>query len=130
MSPDKSGLMDAMARYAIKPGSSPDDPPEQHFFQIYRDLAYGVSPHILSPYAHVGDLFNDECIWNMAMGSVWISVKYAFECVPQNWPYLNAWWKHQILRNAIGMLYTIGVLLTNAFGQNSLQSDMGGHCQV
>ena len=27
-SPDKSGLMDAMARYAIKPGSSPDDPLE------------------------------------------------------------------------------------------------------
>ena len=52
----ESGLMDAMARYAIKPGSGPDDPPEQHFFQIYGDSVYGVSPHILSPYACVDDL--------------------------------------------------------------------------
>ena len=112
----ESGLMDAMARYSIKPGSSPDDPPEQHFFQIYGDLAYGVSPHILSPYACVSDLSNDEHIWNMAMGSIWISVEHAFGCMLQDWPYLNAWWKHQILGNAIGTLYIIGVLLTNAHG--------------
>ena len=87
----ESGLMDAMARYAIKPGSGPDDPPEQRFFQIYEDSAYGVSPHILSPYACVGDLSNGEHIWNMAMDSVWISVEHAFGCVLQDWPYLNAW---------------------------------------
>ena len=50
------------------------------------------------------------------MGSVQISVKHAFGHMLQDWPYLNAWWKHQILGNAIGMLYTIGVLLTNAHG--------------
>ena len=86
----ESGLMDTMARYA----SSPDDPPEWCFFQIYGDLVYGVSPHILCPYACVGDLSNDECIWNMAMGGVQISVEHAFRCVLQDWPYLNAWWKH------------------------------------
>ena len=124
----ESGLMEAMARYAIKPGSSPDDPPEQCFFQIYGDLVYGVSPHILSPYACISDLSNNEHIWNMAMGGIQISVVHAFGRVLQDWPYLNAWWKHQILRNAIGTLYTIGVLLTNAHGclQPNLTSEQYG----
>ncbi|KAF8587963.1 hypothetical protein K439DRAFT_1658793 [Ramaria rubella] len=89
------------------------DPPGWRFFQVYGDLAYSISPHIVSPFARVGILTLQETAWNMAMGGVRISVKHVFGLVLQDWPYLNTFWKQKIFRNACGLFYQVAVILTN-----------------
>ena len=64
----ESHLLEKMACYAIQPGSSENDPPDMHFFQIYKDSAYRVSPQVLSPFTCIGELLKDEHAWNAAMG--------------------------------------------------------------
>lgn len=110
----ESKLLEKLAAYAVQPGSHEGDPVWQRYFQVYGDSAYGVSPHILSPFARVGEMTPEEEEWNSAMGSVRISVEHAFGLVLQDWPYLNAFWKQKIFGNACGLFYRVAVILTNA----------------
>jgi hypothetical protein len=106
--------MDCIAAHAIQPGSQDGDPPEQRFFQIYGDLAYGVSPYMVSPFSGVSEQTQEQLDWNRAMGKVRISVEHGFGLVLQDWPYLHTFWKHKVLGNSCGLMYRVGVLLTNA----------------
>ncbi|KAF8574357.1 hypothetical protein K439DRAFT_1624386 [Ramaria rubella] len=107
-------LVDKLQQHAIQPGLQEGDAPEQWFFQVYGDSAYGVGPVILSPYSHVGELTDKEHVWNKPMGGVRISVEHGFGLVLQDWPFLQAFWKQKIYSNACGLLYHVIVLLTNA----------------
>ncbi|KAF8587376.1 hypothetical protein K439DRAFT_1645863 [Ramaria rubella] len=109
----ESELLTNMALHAIQPGSHAGDPPGCRFFQVYGDLAYTVSPQIVSPFARVGILTPQELAWNKAMGGVRISVEHAFGLVLQDWPYLNMFWKQKIFGNACGVFYWIAVILSN-----------------
>ncbi|KAF8575307.1 hypothetical protein K439DRAFT_1655495 [Ramaria rubella] len=110
----ESELLTNMALHAIQPGSHAGDPPGRQFFQVYGNLAYNVSPHIISPFARVGVLTPQETAWNTAMGGVRISVEHVFGLVLQDWPYLNTFWKQKIFGNACGLFYQVAVILTNA----------------
>jgi hypothetical protein len=109
-----SALMDLIVTHMIQPGSQEGDPPEWRFFQIYGDSAYGVSLYMVSPFLGVGERAWAQKEWNARMGGVRISVEHSFGLVLQDWPYLHAFWKHKVLRNACGLMYCVGVLLTNA----------------
>jgi hypothetical protein len=100
--------------HAIQPGSHPGDAPEDCWFQLYGDSAYGVSPFLVSPFSGVGKHTADECVWNTAMGRVRILVEHVFCMVVQEWPFLNTFWKQKVLGNACGLMYCVMVLLTNA----------------
>ena len=73
-----------------------------------------VSPFIVSPYHGRDTLTLEQCEWNKAMGRVRISVEHGFGLVLQDWPFLHAFWKMKIFRNACETLYRVAVLLTNA----------------
>jgi hypothetical protein len=111
---NESGLMDYIAIHAIQPGSQDGDPPEWQFFQIYGNSAYGVSPYMVSPFSGVGEQMQEQLDWTRAMGKVQISVEHGFGLVLQDWPYLHTFWKHKVLGNSCGLMYQVGVLLTNA----------------
>jgi hypothetical protein len=106
-------LMQNIATHMIQAGSQPGDPLDHRFYQLYGDSVYGVSPYIVSPYSGVGKLTDAQKEWNMGMGRVRISMEHGFGLVLQDWPYLHAFWKHQVLGNTCGLMYHIAVLLTN-----------------
>ncbi|KAF8587813.1 hypothetical protein K439DRAFT_1645752 [Ramaria rubella] len=109
-----SQLLSKLQRHAIQPGSCEDNPPQDRYFQVYSNLAYGVSPVMISPFSGVGELTVEQREWNTAMGAVRISVEHGFGLVLQDWPFLNVFWKQKIYGNPCGLLYRVGVLLTNA----------------
>jgi nuclease HARBI1 len=109
-----SKLLETVQEYAIQPGSQEADPPEQRYFQVYGDSAYGVSPVMVSPYSGVAPLMPEQRAWNQAMGGVRISVEHGFGLVLQDWPFLQAFWKQKVWGTACGIMYRVGVLLTNA----------------
>lgn len=109
-----SGLLDKCATYAIRPGTSPDDPPLVRYFQLFGDPAYGLSPHLVSPFAGPGQRTQEEIAWNMAMAAVRIEVEHGFALVLNNWAFLRCSWKMQVYSSPVGRYYRFGVLLTNA----------------
>ncbi|KAF8580993.1 hypothetical protein K439DRAFT_1648025 [Ramaria rubella] len=99
-----SQLLSKLQRHAIQPGSCEGDPLQDHYFQVYSDSAYGVSPVMISPFSGVGELTVEQHEWNTAMGAVCISVEHRL-AVSQC---------QKIYGNTCGLLYWVGVLLTNA----------------
>jgi len=110
----ESKLLITLEQHVIQPGSDEGDLPECHFFQIYGNLAYGVSPVMVSPFSGVGELTAAQWEWNVAMGQVPILVEHGFSLILQDWPYLNAFWKQKVWVTACGVWYQVGVLLINA----------------
>ena len=110
----ESGLLAALRTYAIHPNTDENTPDHEHYFQIFGDPAYGVSCHIMSPFAGVGHRTQDEQDWNNAMAATRIEVEHGFGGVTQQWPMLNAWWKLKINTSPVGRYYRVAVLLTNA----------------
>ena len=110
----ESRLLERLERYAIQPGSSPNDPPQWRFYQLYGDSAYGVSSVMISPYCGVVPPTPEQRAWNAAMGGVRISVEHGFGLILQDWPQLNCFWRQRIWGTRCGIMYRVGVLLTNA----------------
>ncbi|KAF7302063.1 DDE Tnp4 domain-containing protein [Mycena indigotica] len=110
----QSDLLNKCYQHAIKPGTDQNTPREQRYFQLFGDPAYGISPVLLSPYAHAGQRTQAEDEWNAEMAAVRIEVEHGFGDVTRHWPFLNAWWKHRVYSSPVGRYYRIGVLLTNA----------------
>ena len=52
----ESKLLITLEQHMIQPESDEGDLPEHHFFQIYGNSAYGVSPMMVSPFSGVGEL--------------------------------------------------------------------------
>ncbi len=102
-----------MCTHVLQPGSVEGDTPEQRYFQLYGNSAYGVSAMLVSPHAWVGELTAVECTWNTNMGGVHISIEHAFGIVLNKWTFMCCDWKHQILGMACGLWYHVAVLLTN-----------------
>ena len=107
-----SNLLQKCAEHAIHPNAS-QLPLHHHRFQLFGDPAYGISLLLMSPFAR-NQRTEEELEWNKAMASVRIEVEHAFGGVVRAWPFLDAWWKHQIFSSPVGLYYRIGVLLTNA----------------
>lgn len=100
--------------HAFRPGTDGNTPAHLRYFQVFGDPAYGVSPVLMSPYAGAGEQTPDQKEWNAAMAKVRIEVEHGFGDITRMWPYLNAWWKHQVFKTAPGKYYRVGVLLANA----------------
>jgi len=82
----ESKLLITLEQCVIQPGSDEGDLPECHFFQIYSNSAYGVSPMMVSPFSGVGELMAAQQEWNVAMGQVWILVEHGFSLILKDWP--------------------------------------------
>ncbi|KAF8589260.1 hypothetical protein K439DRAFT_1645177 [Ramaria rubella] len=101
-----SQLLSKLQRHAIQPGSCEDNPLQDRYFQVYGNLAYGVSPVMISPFLGVGELTVEQREWNTAIGAVRISVEHGFGLVLQDWPFLNAFWKQKNMGMHVG--FSIG----------------------
>ncbi|KAF7982842.1 hypothetical protein HWV62_25806 [Athelia sp. TMB] len=106
----KSEIFEKCREHAKQP-PDPDAPMDNQYFHLCGDPAYGVSPVLLSPFT---DPDKDETEWNSIMSSVRISVEHSFGIVVNNWPFLNAHWKHKVYVSPVGTYYRVAVLLTNA----------------
>ncbi|KAF7336520.1 DDE Tnp4 domain-containing protein [Mycena sanguinolenta] len=109
----ESALLDALAQFAHQEDVDDDTPIERRYFQIFGDPAYGVGPHIMSPFSRAGVRTPDEQEWNAQMSAVRIEVEHGFGIVANLWPFLNAGWKMQLYSSPVGRYYRVGVLLTN-----------------
>lgn len=109
----ESGLLDWLAQFAHQEDVDVDAPIEEHHFQIFGDPAYGVGPHILSPFSGAGEQTEEEKEWNAQMSAVHIEVEHGFGIVANLWPFLNAGWKMQLYSSPVGRYYRVGVLLAN-----------------
>ncbi|KAF8586741.1 hypothetical protein K439DRAFT_1646144 [Ramaria rubella] len=97
----ESKLLEYLETHAIQPGSMENDHPARRYFQVYSDSAYGVSPVMVSPYLGVVPPTPEQC--------------HCFGLVLQDWPQLNCFWQQRIWGTQCGVMYRVGVLLTNAF---------------
>ena len=89
----ESGLLEHLAHFAHPEDLAADVPYKEQTYQIFGDPAYGVGPHIISPFAGRGDCTEEEKMWNAEMSAVRIEVEHGFGIVANTWPVLNAGWK-------------------------------------
>ncbi|KAI3998292.1 hypothetical protein K523DRAFT_376698 [Schizophyllum commune Tattone D] len=108
-----SGLMERLERFAIREDVPEDAPIEERFLQIFGDPAYGLGPHILSPFAGPGVRTKEQQAWNAMMSKVRITVENGFGNITNLFPFLNAGWKMHLYSSPVGRYYRIGVLLAN-----------------
>ncbi len=109
----ESGLLEHLAHFAHPEDLAADAPYEEQTYQMFGDPAYGVGPHIISPFAGMGDCTEEEKTWNAEMSAVWIEVEHGFGMVANTWPFLNAGWKMRLYSSPVGRYYRVGVLLMN-----------------
>ncbi|RDX41131.1 hypothetical protein OH76DRAFT_1412383 [Lentinus brumalis] len=110
----ESGLLEQCAQHAVQEGSDENTPLEHRYFQLFGDPAYGVGPHIISPFSGAGERTEEELEWNARMASVRIKVEHAFGVVVNTWSFLNSFWKQRVYSSPVGRYYRVAVLLTNA----------------
>lgn len=77
-----SGLLERLAEFAFPEDLAENTPVEEHTFQIFGDLAYGVGPHIFSPYSGMGERTEEEQERNLEMSAVRIEVEHGFLAIP------------------------------------------------
>ena len=116
---NESRILDHCTEFAVHDGTDENSPDEEHYFQLFGDPAYGVSPQIQSPYSGVGVWTEEQKWWNELMSAVRIEVEHGFAIVTNTWPFLNTAWKLHIGQSPVGRYYHTGVLLTN--GLNCLR---------
>ena len=114
-----SGLLNHLSQFAFWKDVAEDAPMEEHNFHIFGDPAYGVGPHIMSPFSGLREQTEEEQEWNSEMSAVQIEVEHGFGIVSNTWPLLNAGWKMHLYSSPVGRYYHVGVLLTNCL--NCLQ---------
>ena len=114
-----SGLLDRLSQFAFRADIAEGAPMEERNFHIFGDPAYGVGPHIMSPFSGLGERTVEEQEWNSEMSAVRIEVEHGFGIVSNTWPFLNAGWKMRLYSSPVGRYYRVGVLLTN--GLNCLR---------
>jgi hypothetical protein len=66
---NESGLAEACLEHAIQPDSEENDEPQDRYFQLFGDPAYGVSPVLLSPFAE-NERTDEQVEWNNKMSKV------------------------------------------------------------
>jgi len=110
---NESAILERLAQFAVPDDIDDDTPEELQTFQIFGDPAYGLGPHMISPFAGAGARAQDEQEWNSRMSAVRIEVEHGFGIVANLWPFLNAGWKLRLYSSPVGRYYRVGVLLTN-----------------
>ncbi|KAF8572976.1 hypothetical protein K439DRAFT_1376884, partial [Ramaria rubella] len=108
-----SRFLEYLELHVIQPGSRQGDLLACHYFQVYSDSAYGVSPVMVSSYVGIVPPTPEQCAWNMAMGGICTSVEHGLRLVLQDWPQLNCFWWQHIWGTQCGVMYQVGMLLTN-----------------
>ncbi|KAF7317937.1 DDE Tnp4 domain-containing protein [Mycena kentingensis (nom. inval.)] len=108
-----SALLEKLAMFAFPEEVDENTPVEESTFQIFGDPAYGVGPHIQSPFSGAGERDEDEAAFNAKMSKMRITVEHGFGNVANKWPFLNAGWKMRLYASPVGRYYRVGVLLTN-----------------
>jgi hypothetical protein len=68
-------------------------PLPRHYFQLFGDLEYGVSPQIQSSFSGPGEQTEAEQEWNYVMLQAQIAVEHGFGIIFNTWPFLHAGWK-------------------------------------
>jgi nuclease HARBI1 len=109
----ESGLLNRLKEFAFDEDVDDGAPEEERTFQIFGDPAYGVGPHIQSPFAGAGVRTEEQQGWNAEMAAVRIEVEHGFGIVANTWPFLNAGWKMHLYSSPVGRYYQVGVILTN-----------------
>jgi hypothetical protein len=117
----ESGILRRFSTFAFREDIPANAPAEQRTFQVFGDPAYGLGPHIISPFSGAGERTEEELEWNAQMSAVRIEVEHGFGIVSNLWPFLNAGWKMHLYSSPIGWYYRVGVLLAN--GLNCLHSN-------
>ncbi|KAJ7733168.1 hypothetical protein B0H16DRAFT_1240471, partial [Mycena metata] len=84
----ESQLLEKCLQYAFCPGANHNTPIVDHYFQIFGDPAYGVTPIMQSPFAGPGERTEEEKAWNTAMSHCRQSVEHGFGNILQSWPFL------------------------------------------
>ena len=115
----ESGILRKFAAFAFQEDMPLNAPVEQCTFQVFGDPAYGLGPHIISPFSGARERTEEELEWNAQMSAVRIEVEHGFGIVSNLWPFLNAGWKMHLYSSPVGRYYRVGVLLTN--GLNCLR---------
>lgn len=110
----ESGLLAALAGHAIQHNMDANQPMEECTLQMFGDPAYGVGPHLLSPFAGAGERSSEEKDWNHQMSQARIEVEHGFALVMRDWPFLTRTSKMQVYSSPVGRYYRVAVLLTNA----------------
>jgi nuclease HARBI1 len=109
----ESGLLECLSHFAHPEDLAADAPYEEQTYQIFGDPAYGLGPHIISPFAGMGNRTEGEMTWNAEMFAVRIEVEHGFGIVASTWPFLNASWKMWLYSSPVGRYYRVGVLFMN-----------------
>ncbi len=108
-----SALRERLALFAVPEGVEEGAEVEDQYFQIFGDPAYGLGPHLMSPFSGTGERADEENDFNAQMSAVRIEVEHGFGIVANMWPFLNAGWKMRLYSSPVGRYYRVGVLLTN-----------------
>jgi hypothetical protein len=112
----ESGLLVHCIGWAMRPGTTAAMPLQDCHFQLFGDVAYGVSHVMMLPFTtrfgHQPTC--KQCKWKTAMSSVCIKVEHRFAQVLILWLFLCCWWKLAVFASPVGSYYCIGVLLTIA----------------
>ncbi|GLB35540.1 putative DDE superfamily endonuclease [Lyophyllum shimeji] len=114
----KSRLLDQCLIHTTREHVDEDLPYEEHYFQLFGDPAYGISPVLQSPFPGLHGRTEEETAWNNAMSKVRIEVEHGFGIVSRIFPFLDAGWKMQLFRSPVGTYYRTAVILVN--GMNCL----------
>jgi nuclease HARBI1 len=110
---NQSQILKTCTEHAVHDGTNEDTADEEHYFQLFEDLAYGVSAQIQSPFSGLGECMEEEKKWNEMMLQVRIVVEHGFGIIANTWPFLNAGWKMHLGASPVGCYYCTGVLLSN-----------------
>lgn len=110
----ESKSVEKCAEYAVRVGTDETTPAPEHYFQLFGDLAYGNSHHMISLFSGPGERTAEELTWNAEMSAMRIEVEHGFGIVLNQWPFLNDHWKHRVYASPVGRYYRVAVLLTNA----------------
>jgi len=87
--------------------------PEGNALCIYGDPAYGLGPHLLSPYK--GAVITEgQSKFNSAMSKVREVVEWSFKEITQQFGYLDFKNNQKVLLQPCGLYYMVSVLLCNA----------------
>jgi hypothetical protein len=89
----------------MREGMDVNAPAKKHYFQLFGDPAYGLSPQIQSPFSGPGERTEAEREWNHVMLQAWIAVEHGFGIISNTWPFLNAAWKMHLGALPVGQYY-------------------------
>ncbi|XP_071944737.1 uncharacterized protein [Antedon mediterranea] len=100
----ESNLLQQLERYAVRLNGDP--------LCIYGDPAYPLRVHLQAPFK--GNLTQGQQDFNRSMSQARVSVEWLFRDIIENWKFVDFKKTQKIGLSAIGKIYVVCCLLTNA----------------